>query len=215
MPKFLYCLLFLALTTLHICAHLHPVVEANATIKSNYPEVDRSMKLKIGYEYQNSMLIQALFHSALVLVGVWRCRRHTVNTEEQLLQLVASRPNILKTSFTDLTPALKLKQLGVWLWYEKRRLLPLQNYFSWFHLPWLITAAVCNVLNYMRLNLVMQHFCATQLEVLVLYIRMQLLFLGHVAAAALQPYWTHMADVVQGLSTAHVSYISYDTGLLL
>ncbi|KAH8415503.1 hypothetical protein KR222_001212, partial [Zaprionus bogoriensis] len=214
-PKFAYVLLFLFLTTLHVCSHLIPIVEANASIKTVDSVLVRKLCLNVGYEYNHTMLWQSLVNSFVLIYGCWRCDREA----ERLLAHGGSHGSHGShgVGATKLSPAAEVKLN--WMRSKGKlpfswKLFPLSELF-WYTLPWLFTFVGNGVLNYWHLNMIMGHFCTSPLEVFKLYSRVQWLYLQNIFSGGLAPFLMQFNGAFESLLNKHANYISYDSDLLV
>nr|XP_017004304.2 uncharacterized protein LOC108062230 [Drosophila takahashii] len=177
---------FVLLTSLHLCSDLQPVVEAHANIKTVYPSVDRNLTLQLGYIYNHWMFVKALMYSLLVMIGLWYIR-HLQSTERQESE---EKKGILKVS----EPKTAAEVKNNWIARNKQdsatRLAPFSwNKFSLFALPWILTFVASGLINYIRLYMVIQHFCISNWRATQLYGQLQVLFWRRLLAVASVPYW--------------------------
>ncbi|EDV40618.1 uncharacterized protein Dana_GF10594 [Drosophila ananassae] len=199
---------FVALTALHVCSVLQPVVEAQANVKTIYPVVDRNLLLQVGYQYNHWMLGKSMMYSLLVLIGLWYSRHlqqaRKLETEE--------RRGILKDSQQLTAEEVKAE----WLSRQRQDAFPMSKFLC-FATPWLLTFVGSGLINYVRLYLVIQHFCVSNWRAIQLYGELHVLFLRRLLAVALIPYWSQFAggdSLEEAAASLPANYISYETHLL-
>ncbi|KAH8314684.1 hypothetical protein KR074_009896 [Drosophila pseudoananassae] len=199
---------FVALTALHVCSVLQPVVEAQASVKTVYPVVDRNLLLQVGYQYSHWMLVKSMMYSLLVLIGLWYSRHlqqaKSLETEE--------RRGILKDA-QQLTADDVKEQ---WLSRKQQDAFPTSKFLC-FATPWLFSFLGSGLINYVRLYLVIQHFCVSNWRAMQIYGELQVLFLRRLLAATLTPYWSHFvggSSPEEAATSLPANYISYETHLL-
>ncbi|XP_030571598.1 uncharacterized protein LOC115770462 [Drosophila novamexicana] len=208
--KFSYVGLFLALTLVHICAHLKPTIEANASIKTINLQLTRKLNLYVGYEYHHTMLWQAVMNTALLLFGFWRCQREVDNAKIRY-RLPDPNNNVRISAAAEV----KLD------WFRRRGKLPTSwqlfpmRHFAWFGAPWALTLLFHEFCNYAQLNLVMRHFCTSLPEVLLLYVRLQMLYLQSLLTNIIGSYLLQFHGAVVTLTASHANYINYESNLFV
>ncbi|EDW19537.2 uncharacterized protein LOC6583391 [Drosophila mojavensis] len=212
LSKFAYVCLFLALTLLHICAHLKPTIEAHASIKTINLRLTRKLNLFVGYEYHHSMLWQAVMNSLLFVFGVWLCQREVDRkrgrTIEQELKLNGHSKISAATEVKLNWLRTRGKRASSWQLFPKRM-------FAWFSMPWLSTFLLNEFCNYAQLNLIMKHFCTSTPEVLLLHVRVQLLYLQQLLSSIIGPYLLQFTGAFVSLTASHANYINYETNLFV
>ncbi|KAH8305263.1 hypothetical protein KR018_008028 [Drosophila ironensis] len=203
---------FVVLTTMHVCAVLQPVVQAQANIKTIYPTVDRSLLLQIGYNYNHWMLVKSLMYSLLAMIGLWYSR-HMHQLAQQ--DIVISR-GILRDDNSVTAEEVKKEWLARNQKARDAVPFPMRQCLI-FAAPWLLTFVGSGLINYIRLYLVIQHFCVSSFEAMLLHLELQELFVRRMLAVALLPYWS---QIVGGYGPEELeaslpaSIISYETHLL-
>ncbi|ALC43792.1 CG32061, partial [Drosophila busckii] len=220
--KILYLVLFVLFTVLHISSHLKPVIQANASIKTINLQLDRKLHLHLGYEYQRSMLWQAVINAALLVIGLWHCQRRVMQSKLLFLgspQSVVQHP-AGAGGHNTISPATEVKLD----WLRSRKLLPTTwelfpfGVLARFAGPWLLTFIFNALLNYMQLNIVMRHFCSSPLEVLMYYVRIQMLYMRQLLLAAVEPHKYYFNDALESYvsgaaAAAAANHISYEVNL--
>ena len=207
----MYATIFVVLTALHICSHLNPIIKANASIKTINLEYTRELELRVGYEYNFRLLWQAVVNTLIVVYGLWRCEREV----DRLLREPATR-NELNCGTSYISPATEVKLN--WLRSKGElssswKLFPLRV-FAMFTVPWLVTFLMNGFFGFSTVNLVMQHFCASHLEVLMLYFRIQLLYLESWLPHGITHYAGQLNGALEFLFATHTNFISYQTDVL-
>ncbi|XP_023167975.1 uncharacterized protein LOC111597458 [Drosophila hydei] len=212
LSKFAYVCLFLALTLLHICAHLKPTIEAHASIKTINLRLSRKLNLYLGYEYHHTMLWQAVMNSALLVIGIWLCQREVDRKKERTFdeELKLDRPHLISAATEVKLNWLRSRVKPPSKW----DLLP-KRIFAWFSVPWLSTFVMNEFCNYAQLNLVMQHFCTSAPEVLLLHVRVQLLYLQHLVCSIVGRNLLQFTGAFASLTDSHMNYIKYETNLFV
>ncbi|KAH8379612.1 hypothetical protein KR009_006039 [Drosophila setifemur] len=201
--------LFVLLTSMHVCSVLQPVVEAQANIKTVYPTVDRSLLLQLGYKYNHWMLAKSMMYSLLVVIGLGYCR----HLQQLGKREAEERRGILKDA--NLSTADDVKR--AWLAAGRVSFAFPRSKFLLFALPWALTFVASGVINYIRLNLIVHHFCVSNWRTVQLYGELQYLFLRRLLAVALIPYWTQIIGGANSLKEAPAlpaNFISFETHLL-
>lgn len=206
LPKIAYGIIFMLLTTLHICSHLIPVVEANAQIRTADSEMMRKLFINVGYKYYHSMLFQSLINSALLVYGAWRCEKAAAQkiidsqrgADKKISAATEVKLNWLQS---------KGKLPSIWKFFSMRA-------FFWYAMPWMFTFMVNGYLNYRNLNLIMGHFCTSPLDVMFLYARIQLLYLQNILADGVAPFFTKFNGALGILLTKNSNFISYESDIL-
>lgn len=217
LPKFAYGIIFLFLTTLHICPHLIPVVEANAHLRTVDSHLIRRLFMNVGYEYNHTMLLQSLINSTLIVYGIWRCQREAA--QKQLDQQMVQRQETSDAqsgTVRNISPAAEVKLN--WLQQKGKlpsswKLFPLRS-FWWYTLPWLFTFIGNGLLNFRHLNLVMGHFCTSPLEVMSLYSRIQFLYLRNIFSDGFSVFLGPFNGALGALLNKHTNFINYESNLL-
>ncbi|XP_016988966.1 uncharacterized protein LOC108051386 [Drosophila rhopaloa] len=199
---------FVLLTSMHVCSVLQPVVEAQANFKSAYPSVDRNLILQLGYIYNHWMLVKAMMYSLLVMIGLWYSRhlqsKEPQESEEKRDILKLPEPltaNEVKKGWLNRNTQNSGTELGPF---------PVKN-FLLFALPWLLTFLASGLINYLRLYMVIQHFCISNWKAIQLYGELQVLFLHRLLAVPLIPYWS---KITGGAFNLPGNFISFETHLL-
>lgn len=217
LPKLAYGVIFLFLTTLHICPHLIPVVEANANLRTVDSQLIRKLFMHVGYEYNHTMLLQSLINSTLIVYGIWRCQREAAQKQldQQLMQSLESN-DAQSGGPRKISPATEVKLN----WLQKKgqvpsswKLFSLRD-FWWYTLPWLFTFMGNGLLNFRHLNLVMGHFCSSPLEVLSLYTRIQCLYLRNIFSEGFETVLAPFNGALGALLSKHTNFINYESDLL-
>lgn len=188
--------IFMLLTSMHVCSVLQPVIEANVNMKSSYPAVDRSLWLQLSYNYNNWLLVKSMMYSLLAVIGLWYSRHQQGAEELGSAEEVKNR-------------WLSRKDLGS---SGESADFPIRT-FMWFALPWTVTCALSGLINFIRLYLVIQHFCFTNWEIVKVYGELQFLFLRRLLAMAVVPYWTKITGS-GSLENLPGNFITYETNLL-
>ncbi|XP_002133260.2 uncharacterized protein [Drosophila pseudoobscura] len=222
---------FVLLTGIHVCAVIQPTVEVNAKLNWSSSNVDRSLRLNVGYQYKPLMLTRSMMYSLLTMIGLWHGRhRDAVKRAEKRqdeIERRARRGSILIRSYSSqLERARQL--MNEWVRRQKEASLSdLQedeaaldaelnqsegSYFPWWKflliaLPWTLTFVVAGMLNYGRLYLVIQNFSLTHWQTVMLYAKIQMLFLHRMIEVSLASYWRQFPVTVD-------NYISLETHLL-
>ncbi|XP_017080279.1 uncharacterized protein LOC108114042 [Drosophila eugracilis] len=197
------------LTYLHLCSNLQPEVHAHANIKSAYPSVDRNLTLQFRYIFNPWMVVKAMIYSLLVMIGIWYCR-HLQSTEQQKSKEINW---VLKA--TQLLTAADVK--NNWISRNKKNseleLSPFSwNIFSLFALPWILTFMGSGFINYLRLYMVIQHFCISNWRTIQLYGQLQWLFWYRLLSMAMIPCWSTIFG--GGVSNLPENFINLETHLL-
>ncbi|KAH8296666.1 hypothetical protein KR054_009655 [Drosophila jambulina] len=190
------------LTSMHVCMVLQPVIEANVNMKASYPAVDRSLWLQVSYKYNHWMLVKSIMYSMLAVAGLWYSR-HLQGSEE----LVGSAEEV-KNGWLSRNHMASTEGKSVSF--------PTTT-FMWFAIPWILTCFCSGLINYIRLYLVIQHFCFTNWQIIQLYAELQVLFWRRLLAMAVIPYWkliTGDGGSSEKLSNFHENFITYETNLL-
>ncbi|XP_060652703.1 uncharacterized protein LOC133840382 [Drosophila sulfurigaster albostrigata] len=226
LPKFLYVVLVLLLTILHICSHLNPIIKANAIIKTINFDYTRELKLHVGYRYHSGFLWQALVNSLIVIYGLWRCQR-AVDQQKQR-QLDALNPPVNQnrnlnqtngplTGNPYISPATEVKLN----WLRSRSKIPSSwqlfplRVFALYSMPWLLTFLLNGFFGYTAVNLVMRNFCTSQPEVLKLCFRIQRLYLQNWLPHGISHYVAKFHGAFEFLFATHTNFIAYPTDVLL
>ncbi|KAH8380881.1 hypothetical protein KR200_007578 [Drosophila serrata] len=192
--------IFVLLTSMHVCMVLQPVIEANVNMKASYPAVDRSLWLQVSYKYNHWMLVKSVMYSMLAVVGLWYSRHLQRPAEPCSAEEVKNR------------------------WLSRNQMasrgmdsfkFPIRT-FMWFAIPWTLTCFCSGLINYIRLYLVIQHFCFTNWQIIQLYAELQVLFWRRLLAMAVIPYWSQITGDGGSLekSNFHENFITYETNLL-
>lgn len=206
LPKFVYGIIFMFVTTLHICSHLIPVVEANAHIRTAESEITRKLFMNVGYKYHHSMLFQSLINSTLLVYGAWRCEKAAA----QKIKDAQRGANNKITAATEVKLnwlISKGKLPSIWKFFSMRD-------FFWYTVPWMFTFIGNGFLNFRNLNMIMGHFCTSPMDVMSLYARIQLLYLQNVFSDGLAPFFTQCNGALGALVTKNSNFISYESDIL-
>ncbi|BFF97205.1 uncharacterized protein DMAD_05671 [Drosophila madeirensis] len=237
MFKFRDIIYFVVLTGLHVCAVIQPTVEAHAKLNWSSVNVDRSLRLNVGYQYRPMMLARAMMYSLLTLFGVWYGRhRDAVRRAERRQELLEERARRTSNLGRNSSHWITAQQvMNDWVRRHKEAsITDLQadeaaldteleqsegSFFPWrkfllFALPWTLTFVVTGMLNYGRLYLVIQHFCLTHWQSVSLYLHIQWLFLRRLIGASLATYWRQFHGAVEDPSIKQSNFISFETHLL-
>ncbi|XP_022218578.1 uncharacterized protein LOC111071498 [Drosophila obscura] len=237
MFKFRDIVYFVILTGLRVCAEIQPTVEAHAKLNWNNLTVDRSLRLNVGYLYQPSMLLRAMMYSLLTLIGLWYGRQRDAVRRAKRRQELAEHRARSKSIISSPSSQWITAQQVMNEWVRRRKeasITEIQvdaaaldmeleqsegSYFPWmsfllFALPWTWTFVVTGMVNYGRLHLVLQHFCLTYWQTVMLYLNIQMMFLRRIIEASLASYWQQFHGTVEDPSIKHINYISFETHLL-
>ncbi|KAH8234802.1 hypothetical protein KR032_003349 [Drosophila birchii] len=193
--------IFALLTSMHVCMVLQPVIEANVNMKTSYPSVDRSLWLQVSYKYNHWMLVKSIMYSMLAVVGLWYSRHLQGSEELSSAEEVKHRWLSRNQLATGGSETIKF---------------PIRT-FMWFAIPWTLTCFCSGLINYIRLYLVIQHFCFTNWQIIQLYAELQVLFWRRLLAMVVTPFWSQIAGVDGSLeksSNFHANFITYETNLL-
>ncbi|KAH8342443.1 hypothetical protein KR059_007941 [Drosophila kikkawai] len=190
--------IFVLLTSMHVCMVLQPVIEANVNMKATYPAVDRSLWLQVSYNYNHWMLVKSMMYSMLAIVGLWYSRHLQGSEEQESAEEVKNR------------------------WLSRNQMasaggesisFPIRT-FMWFAFPWTLTCFCNGLINYIRLYLVIQHFCFTNWQIIQLYAELQVLFWRRLLTMSVIPYWMQITGDFEKSSKIRENFITYETNLL-